>query len=321
MNLARFVVLLFALAVLAAPPRAGAQNKVHRLGVLSVSVASIEATATRASALLAKEGFAEGRNLVMIGRHGTVEELPGLLREILAAKPDVILAIGGDAISLASRATTTVPIVAYGPDLISLGVAESIARPGGNVTGVVILPAELDGKRFALLQEALPRARRLAALAHPASPNRLASEREMRAAAGTAFDVRFFYAAGPKDYATAFGAMRAAEVQGVAILAHPEYFRDRALLARHALAARLPTICQWAEMAAEGCMLSYGPPLEEMRARLTYLIVRIFNGAKPSELPIEQPTKVEFVVNLKTARALGVTLPETMLLRADQVIE
>jgi putative tryptophan/tyrosine transport system substrate-binding protein len=321
-SLARVVVLVFALAALVAPPRAEAQNKVHRLGVISVSVASIEATATRALLLLAKEGFVEGRNLTMIGRHGTAEQLPGLMREILAAKPDVILAIGGDAIRLASRATETVPIVAYGPDLISLGVAESIARPGRNVTGVVILPAELDGKRLALLHEALPRVRRLAALVHPSSPNRQASEREIRAAAaGAGLDLRLFYAAGPQDYAAAFAAMHAADVHGAAILANPEYFRDRALITRHALAVRLPTICQWEEMAAEGCMLSYGPSLEEMRARLVYLIVRIFNGAKPSELPIEQPTKVEFVVNLKTAKALGISLPQSLLVRAEQVIE
>jgi putative ABC transport system substrate-binding protein len=322
MSRARIVLLVLALAAMAAAPRAAAQSKVHRLGVISVSAASIELTAARALPMLAKEGFVDGRNLVMIGRHGAPQHLPELMQELLASQADVVLAIGGDAILVASRATTTVPIVAYGPDPVTLGLAESIARPGRNVTGVVILPIELDGKRLALLQEALPGANKLAALVHPSSPNRAASEREVRAtASGAGLDVGLFYAAGPQDYAAAFAAMRGAGVRGVAVLANPEFYRDRALIARHALAARIPTICQWAEMAAEGCMLSYGPPLEEMRARLAYLIARILNGAKPADLPIEQPNRLEFIANLKTAKTLGVTIPEAVLLRASEVIE
>jgi putative tryptophan/tyrosine transport system substrate-binding protein len=162
----------------------------------------------------------------------------------------------------------------------------------------------------------------LGVLVHPLSPNRPASERDMRAAAlGVSVDLHLFYSAGPPGYAAAFAAMRANAVGGAAIIADPEYFRDRALIIRHALAARLPTICQWAEMAVDGCMLSYGPPLEELRARVAYLIARILNGAMPADLPIEQPTKVEFVVNLKTAKALGVAIPEAVLLRASEVIE
>jgi putative ABC transport system substrate-binding protein len=320
MSLARLVVLVLALGMVAASPRA--QTKVHRLGVISVSAASVELTAARALPMLAKEGFVSGRNLIMIGRHGPLERLPDLMQEVLTSKPDVVLAVGGDAILVASRATISVPIVAYGPDPVTLGLAESMARPGRNVTGVVILPIELDGKRLALLQEALPGARPLAALVHPSSPNRDASEREVRATATAAgLDLRLFYAAGPQEYAAAFAAMRSAGVRGVAVLANPEFYRDRALIARHALAARLPTMCQWAEMAAEGCMLSYGPPLEGMRARLAYLIARILKGAKPADLPIEQPNRLEFVANLKTAKALGVTIPEAVLLRASEVIE
>jgi putative tryptophan/tyrosine transport system substrate-binding protein len=324
MRLMRLVVMVLALAALTAAPRAAAQGKTYRLAVLSISVdvVSVHGTATRVLPYLAKDGFVEGRNLAMLVRYGTPEQFPAMMRELLAAQPDVVLAVGGEAMRVASTATTTIPIVVFGPDPVALGVAESFARPGRNVTGVVILPTELDGKRLQLLHEALPGARRLGALVHPLSPNRPASERDMRAAAiGVSIDLRLFHSGGPSDYSAAFAAMRANSVGGVAIIANPEYFRDRALIIRHALAARLPTICQWAEMAADGCMLSYGPPLEELRARVAYLIARIFNGAKPSDLPIEQPTKVEFIVNLKTAKALGVTLPESMLLRADQVIE
>jgi putative ABC transport system substrate-binding protein len=310
MTLVSVVGLVFALAALIASPNALAQEKTHRLGVISVSAASIELTAARALPMLAKEGFVSGRNLTMIGRHGPIPRLADLMQELLASKPDVVLAIGGDAILAASRATTSVPIVAYGPDPVTLGLAESMARPGRNVTGVVILPIELDGKRLALLQEALPGARPLAALVHPSSPNRDASEREVRATASAAgLDLRLFYAAGPQDYATAFAAMRSAGVRGAAVLANPEFYRDRALIARHALAARIPAICQWAEMAAEGCMLSYGPPLEEMRGRLAYLIARILSGAKPADLLIEQPNRLEFIANLKTAKTLASRFP------------
>jgi putative ABC transport system substrate-binding protein len=224
MNLARIVVLLFALAVFAAPPRAEAQGKTYRLAVISISVASVDATATKALAFLAKDGFVEGRNLMMLGRYGTPEQLPGMMRELLAAQPDVVLAVGGEAIRVASAATTMIPIVVFGPDPVALGVAESIARPGRNVTGVVILPTELDGKRLQLLHEALPGARRLGALVHPLSPNRPASERDMRAAAlGLSIDFRLFYSGGPSGYAAAFAAMRANGVGGAAVIADPEY--------------------------------------------------------------------------------------------------
>ncbi len=319
---AHSLVWVLAIGAVIGAVRAEAQTKVYLLGVISVSVASVEATATRAIPLLAKEGFVEGRNLTMLGRHGTSEQLPALMRELLAARPDVILAIGGEAIIAATNATASVPIVVYGPDPVGLGVAKSIARPGRNVTGAVILPIELDGKRLQLLQEALPGKKLLAALVHPASPNREASEREMRAVASSnGLDLRLFYAGGPQDYRAAFAAMRAAGAKGAAIVANPEYNRDRKLIADQALAAGVPTICQWAEMAQEGCMLSYGPPLEELRSRVVYLIARILRGASPADLPIEQPTKVEFIVNLKTARALGVTIPEAVLLRASEVIE
>jgi putative ABC transport system substrate-binding protein len=272
--------------------------------------------------LLAKQGFVEGRNLAMLARHGTTDQLPALMREIIATRPDAILAFGGEAARAATRATDSVPIILYGADPVRLGVAESMARPGRNVTGVVILPTELDGKRLQLLREALPGATRLAALLHPGSPTVDATEREMRMIAATAkFDLRVFPARGPRDYQTAFSAMRSAGANGAAIMANPEFNRDRKLIADLALGTGLPTICEWAEMAREGCMLSYGPTRDELWERVAFLIARVLGGASPADLPIEQLTKVEFVVNLKTAKALGVTIPEAVLLRANEVIE
>jgi len=297
-------------------------TKSFRIGMLSVSVRSVENSRTEMLPLLAKYGFAAGGNVTFIGRFGGTDRLPGLMQEILAAKPDVILAVGGDAIRAARMATETVPIVIFGPDPVRLGVADSISRPGGNVTGIIILATELDGKRIELAFEAVPSARRMAALVNPTSPNRAASEHDMRAvAAALGIDLNLYFAAGPADYPRAFAAMRAAGMGAVAIVADPEFYRDTAEIALQARLAGLPAICQWAEMAAAGCLLSYGPNLNVLRERQAYYLASILKGTKPSDLPIEQPSKLELIVNLKTAKALGLTIPERVMLRADEVIE
>lgn len=322
MSLARFVTVILALVGLAASPRAGAESKVHRLGILSVSIRSVELTRIATLPVLEKLGFVEGRNLAVVSRVGTAEQLPVLARELLAEKSDVILVVGWEAIGAARAATFTVPLVIFGPDPVRLGFAESLARPGGNVTGVLILATELDGKRLQLLHEAVPKAKRIAALVRKGSPNRAGSDRDMRAvAAGAGFQLGFFEVSKAQDYSPVFQAMRGAGTEALAIVADPEFFRDGAELVRLAGEARFPTVCQWSEMAAAGCMLSYGPSLIALRRRIAEYIARIFDGAKPGELPIEQPSKVEFIVNLKTARALGVRIPEAVLLRADQIIE
>ena len=194
--------------------------------------------------------------------------------------------------------------------------------PGGNVTGIAILAAELDGKRLDLLHEAVPAARRIAALMLPAAPLRRASEEELRAAAAsTGVELLVFDAAGPGEYPAAFAAMRAGGARALVIVADPTFNRDAESLARLALKTGLPTVCEWAEMARSGCLLGYGPSRPELRRRLAYFVARIFQGAAPSDLPIEQPTHFEFTINLKTAKALGLTIPPSLLARADEVIE
>ena len=323
MRIAR-TMLVAAISVLlsGAPPPAGAQVKTYRLAVFSISVVSVDNTRTLTLPMLEKFGFAVGRNLEIVSRVGPPDRMPALMREILGAKPDVILAVGGEAIRAARSATDSVPIVIFGPDPVQLGVTDNISRPGGNVTGILILATQLDAKRLALLHEAVPPGRRLAALVNPTSPNREPSERLMRAAAAAAgIDLAIFHAAGPSDYGTAFAAMRNAGIGAVVITANPEYFRDTAEILRHALQARLPAACQWQEMAAAGCMLSYGPNLTRMRERAAYYIARIFEGARPSDLPIEQPSQVEMAVNLKAARLFGIAVPQSLLVRAEHVIE
>jgi putative tryptophan/tyrosine transport system substrate-binding protein len=315
--------LAFLLIMLTAPLGAQmASERVYHLGELAPSASSLEFTRSVTLPELAKLGFIESRNLVVAERVGDAAAMQGLARELLLTKPDVIIAIGPDAIRAASEATSTVPIVNFGPGLVERGLAASLARPGGNITGVVILGPELDAKRLDLLHEALPTAYRVAALLLPSGPDRLSSEREMRAvAARTGIELLPFDASGPDDYPTAFAAMRAAGAQAVVIQANPIFYRDAARLAQLALETGLPTICEWAEMAKSGCLLGYGPNRAELRRRVAHYVDRIFRGAAPGELPIERPTNFEFAINLMTARALGITVPPSIMVRADEVIE
>ena len=245
-----------------------------------------------------------------------------LVRELLRATPDAMIAAGPDAARAAREATSTVPIVVLGPDPVRYGWAASFAHPGGNITGIVMLSVELDGKRLDLLHEAVLAAHRIAVLLMPSAPARQPSEREMRSVASSdEVDLLTFEATGPEDYPRAFAAMRAAEAQGLVITANPTFYRDAQLLLQQAFEVGLPTICEWGEMARSGCMIGYGPSRSELRRRLAHYIAHIFQGAAPGDLPIEQPTHYEFIVNLKTAKALGVTLPPSILARADEVIE
>src|SRR5829696_2186075 len=211
-------------------------QRTHRLGVLSPGVSSYETLRGQ----LAKLGFIEGRNLVVDVRVGAPDELPRMARELIATKPDVVMAVSA-ALAAMKDASSTVPIVAFGPDPVAQGLAQSLARPGGNVTGVVILAAELDGKRLQLLNEAAP-GRRIAVLLHPATRSYRHSQREIGAAASLLrLEPTFIDASGP----AAFAAMGAAGVGAVVITANPWFYRDRDLLAGMAREARLATVCEW----------------------------------------------------------------------------
>jgi putative ABC transport system substrate-binding protein len=242
---------------------------------------------------------------------------------LLATKPDAILANGSIAIRAVRAHSNTVPIVgsAIGADPVAAGFAASLARPGGNVTGFVMLAPELDAKRLELLHEALPTARRVAALGTSpiAAKENLAVMHGVSEALG--LELSAFYAEVPADYPAAFAAMRSAGVQGLAILSAPDFFTNASTLATLALKAGLPTVCEWRKMAEQGCLLGYGPDNAEMNGRGATYVARIFRGDAPGELPIEQPTHFEFAVNLNTAKALGLSIPPVILARADDVIE
>ena len=313
-----FIALAGAAAAWPLAARAQTPNRIYRLGHIG-SVATSEAF-TRQITLpeLARLGFVEGRNLVFDGRTGTQEAMPGLMRELLAGQPDAIIAVG-PAIGPAGAATRTVPVVTFGFDPIELGLAANYARPGGNVTGVVILVDELEAKRLSILIEAVPDRRRVAALVLSGSK---ATEAALRkAAAGLGVELLVFPVSTPGDYAAAFAAMQAQGAQALVIGATPQFQADGKQLAALALEARLPTVCEWAEMAQDGCLIGYGPSRIALRKRMADQIAQIFRGVAPGDISIERPSVFEFALNLKIAKSLGLTVPPSVIARADEVIE
>ncbi len=315
----RWLALLLLVTIVAPASAQTTGERVYRLGVLALPGPSLASIQSETLPELARLGFAEGRNLVVDARTGDAPALPGLVRELLLARPDAIIASSSFATEAARQATTTVPIIGFGFEALGQG---SLARPTGNVTGVVILTAELDGKRLELLHEALPGVGRVAMLLFTGSSTRQAVEREMRAvAARIRIELLTFPVGGPEHYPSAFAAMRAAEAQALLIPAGPIFYRDGGRLAELAAANGLPTACEWAEMARSGCLLGYGPNLGQVRRRLAHYAAGTFRGAMPRDLPVETPTHFEFAVNMRVARALGITVPPSILIRADEVIE
>jgi len=318
---------LFALGVLAILSSAGsaafaqAPERVHRLGMLSPSSGTIEKMRAGVLPELARLGFVERRNLIFEARFGTTEDLPALALELASLHPDVLMATGSSAIRAVRQTTNTIPIVGsfIGEDPIKADFATSLAHPGGRITGIVMLAPELERKRLQLLHDAVPGVRRVAALTVNALGTSLAAAKE--AADRLGIELLPVSAETPDDYPAAFAAMRRAEADGLQILSWPQFFTDAASLAALALDARLPTVCEWAEMARSGCLLGYGPDFTELRDKLAGYVARIFRGTAPGEIPIEEPTHYAFAINLKTANALGLTIPPYILGRADEVIE
>jgi putative ABC transport system substrate-binding protein len=310
---------LFMIALPISATLAGEQ--VYRLGELEPSAESAEFTRSVMLPELAKLGFGESGNLTVDERVGDAAAMPGLVKQLLQAKTDAIFAVGPDALRAARAATSTVPIIIFGPNPISLGFATSLAHPGGNVTGVVIVGAEMNGKRLDLVHDAVPAARRVAALLDPLAAPDIEREIMRTVASKLGVELLAFNAAGPRDYPAAFSDIRAAGAQALVITGSPVFAHDAAQLAELAREAGIPTVCEWAAMARSGCLLGYGADRHELRRRAAHYIAQIFRGDAPGDLPIEQPTRFEFAINLKTAKALGLTIPPALLARADEVIE
>jgi putative ABC transport system substrate-binding protein len=314
--------------LLAAPLAARAQpaGKVFRLGTLNLGAPPASGTydARRDVIVVLQDlGYVEGRNLEVERRYadGRVERLPALAAELVQHRVDVIVAGGTATVRAAQAATKAIPIVFIiaGQDPVELGLTPSLARPGGNVTGVV-LGSVLAGKRLELLKEAVPRAARIAMLATGDAAFRVQVTEAERAAA--LLGVRLVVVeAKEHDYERAFMTMRGERADALFVGASPTLHADRGRIIELAARYRLPAIYQWAEHVEEGGLMAYGASGRWAAQRVATYVDRVLKGANPAELPIEQATAVTLAFNLKTAKALGLTIPPSLLQRADQVIE
>jgi putative tryptophan/tyrosine transport system substrate-binding protein len=318
----RLLTITLALLLGSAVAMAQQPGKIYRLGALLPTRPSLDLLRNDMLPELAKQGFVEGRNLVVDARIGDPTALPAVARDLVATKPDAIITLANVATAAAKAATSTIPILMNGSDPVELGFVNSLAQPGTNVTGTVMLGPELDRKRLQLLKEAVPSARHLAVLVAPQITRLAERKRDLQAlAAQFGVEVSFFETSTAEAYVPAFEAMRSGTIDALMIASDPQFRGDAALLAKLATAAGLPTVCHWRDMAEKGCLISYGPDLSALSRRLGELAARILTGDKPAEIPIEGPTSFVFAVNLKTATALNLDIPTSLLAQADKVIE
>lgn len=322
--------LAMVLAVLAARPAADAQpaGKVYRIGYLSTgsSTASYVRPLEAFREELRARGWVEGQNVVIEYRYaeGQPERLPGLAEELVRVNVDVIAASPTPAALAARNATRAIPIVGMGlAEPVAVGLVASLARPGGNVTGVAYsVDTDIFGKHLALLGEIVPRVRRVAVLVNPGSSPALPHVIESIRAAGQSLglQLQFHEARAPTEFDAAFVAMSRGRAGALLVAGDAMFFLHRARLAELSVKSRLPAMSTQAQWVEAGGLMSYGPSLPELWRRAATYVDRILRGARPADLPIEQPSTYEMVINVRTARTLGLTIPPRVLQRADQVI-
>jgi putative ABC transport system substrate-binding protein len=323
MNRRRFLLTSLA-GVLAVPLGTGGQEagRIPRIGVLHTLPPEISSAFEAFRKGLAGLGYVEGRHIHVEYRWS--KDLTALAAHLVQSRFDVIVPISSGAARAAKRATDTVPIVfcAVGEDPVRRGWISSLARPGGNATGTVTLAADLEAKRLALLKEAIPDLSRAVVLWNPSEPVHQSAMQDVETAAGR-LNIRVIRVEwrGPEDMEKAFQLASRERAEGVLALTSPAIMRAREHIARVALKHRLPTAGMEAGFANAGNLLEYGPDRAESCRRAAYYVHRILKGAKPADLPVEQATKFELIINRKTAKALGLTIPPSLLARADQVIE
>jgi len=235
--------------------------------------------------------------------------------------PDVLLVAGTPGMVATQAATRTIPILGIADDMVRSGLVRSLARPGGNLTGISILASELDGKRQEILMDLVPASRHMAALADPTTKGPADLESLKSATMARGVELSIFSVHGPEEIVAAIDAGRAAGATALNVLASRTLDADRKIVMDRSAALRLPAIYQWPEAAEEGGLAAYGPRYAKMLRQLARQVVQILRGAKPADIPVEQPTEFELVINLKTAKALGLTIPPSILLLADEVIE
>jgi putative tryptophan/tyrosine transport system substrate-binding protein len=314
--------------LLAAPLAAEAQQaaKVPRIGFLGNSTAALEANLVGPFREGLRElGYVEGRNVLIEYRwaEGQYERFPALIAELIALKVDVIVTAGTPAALAVKKATTSIPLVmAAVGDPIGVGLVASLARPGGNVTGLSAIAPELEGKRLELLREVVPKLSSIAVLWNPDNPFHAGSLKETRAAAQVlGIKVQLLGVRVSEEFPAAFAAILRERPGALLVLADRLFLHNRARIVDFEAKHRLPGVYAYRELVEAGGLMSFGPSYPGMHRRAAYYVDKILKGSKPADLPVEQPTKFELMINLKTAKALGLTIPPSVLLRADEVIQ
>lgn len=316
---------LLALAVLATPWAAEAQRpgKMARLGVLLFGTPATEPGLPPFREGLRDLGYVEGQNIVLEYRfaEGKAERLPDLARELASLKPNVIFALGGDVAPSVKSATSTIPIVvSVSLDPVQAGLVGGLARPGGNITGVTFVSSELAAKRLQLLKEAVPGISRVGVLWNPAHPD-FEYKETLVAGQRLGIHVQSLEVGYPGDFEATFQAATAARAEAVIIASSRQTVLNRQQIIELAAKHRILLVTGWGPWAQAGALLSYGPDFGAIIRRAAIHVDKILKGARPGDLPIEQPTKFDLVINLKTARAYDLAIPPSLLARADRVIE
>ena len=304
-------------------------GRVYRVGILRPTAPPKSADRVTwefvLPAVLAKLGYVAGRNLIIEWRYaeGNLLRLPVLARELVQMQVDVIVASGDVAVRAAKEATLTIPIIFFAnSDPVAAGYVASLARPGRNVTGVLVAPdGTLATKKLELLKETVPRAKRIAVLGPEDASSSQAQLIELRPAAAVLGIELAAVTVRNNDYADAFARIAATRPDALFVIATTYFVRDRRPIIDLTTKYRLPAIWEWREQVEDGGLMAYGSSLSERYQRIAEYIDRIVKGANPGELPVDQPTKFGLVINLKTAKALGLSIPQSLLLRADEVIQ
>ncbi len=314
-------------ALLAAPfARAQPAGQVHRIGFLGNSTAALEANLVAPFREGLRDlGHLEGRNSVIEFRwaEGDYERFPALIAELAARKVEVIVTAGTPAALAAKKAAPSIPLVmvAVG-DPVATGLVASLARPGGNITGVSSIAPELEGKRLQLLREVFPKLSHVSVLWNPRNPFHVGSVTQTRAAAqALRIAVTFLGAQSTGEVLAALAVMAKERPQALVVLADRVFLHERARIVDFAAKNHMLTVATHQELVDAGGLMSFGPNYPDMHRRAAVYVDKILKGAKPSELPIEQPTKFEIVINLRTARLLDLKIPGSILQRADRIIE
>ena len=320
------VALVACLGLFGIPSAPNAQQPAspRHIGVLLVGRSPESKDAQEFRRALVDAGYVEGRDVVIEWRSamGDYARVPPLVADLIQRKVDVIVVDGTLATQALKRATSTIPIVmALVADPVGSGLVANLAHPGENVTGVSHMSAELTAKRLELLKQAVPRTVRVAVLWNPAQPTHRKAVQDLEAAAPSlSIELNFVSARTPEEIGPAFSAVSRAHAQALYVLESALAYSHRTTLLKLASKGRLPVIYGERHFADAGALMSYGPSYEDLFRRSAGYVDKILKGARPGDLPIEQPAKFELVVNLKTARALGITIPDSILLRADEVI-